>query len=189
METRRAAESDHFHAVKFYKDDASLAGIVCHFLLEGMKRGEPAVIIATTDHIPLFLDGLTAGGINVDSALDRGALTVLEADETLERFMRDGIPMSKLFTDTLTPVFTATAAQFPGTTVRAYGEMVDVLWKRDQTAAAIRLEMLWNELARSYRFGLLCGYAMGNFYKGSATDDICGVHTHVMTETGSQVSL
>ena len=48
----------------------------------------------------------------------------------------------------------------------AYGEMVDVLWKAGQDVAAIRLEMLWNKLAAMHDFALLCGYAMGNFYKG-----------------------
>jgi hypothetical protein len=67
--------------------------------------------------------------------------------------------------------------------------MVDVLWKRDQTAAAIRLEMLWNDLARSHQFGLLCGYAMGSFYKGSASDEICGAHSHVISDTGAHVPL
>jgi DcmR-like sensory protein len=61
--------------------------------------------------------------------------------------------------------------------VRACGEMVDVLWKRNQTAAATRVEMLWNELAQSHDFSLLCGYSMGNFYKDAAQDDICRHHT------------
>ena len=36
-------------------------------------------------------------------------------------------------------------------TIRAYGEMVDVLWQDGLTAAAIRLEMLWNQLAMTPR--------------------------------------
>jgi hypothetical protein len=118
-----------------------------------------------------------------------GSLTVLDADKTLDAFMRDGIPMPTLFRDTMVPVLERIAAGHPGVNIRAYGEMVDVLWKRDQSAAAIRLEMLWNDLARSHRFGLLCGYAMGNFYKGASIDEICGLHSHVVSETGSRVSL
>ena len=80
-------------------------------------------------------------------------------------------------------------AGITGAAIRAYGEMVEVLWKRGQVAAAIRIENLWNDLARSHRFGLLCGYAMGNFYKGSATNDICRVHTHVVTDSAAMVPL
>jgi hypothetical protein len=67
--------------------------------------------------------------------------------------------------------------------------MVDVLWRKGQTAAAIRLETLWNDLSRTHEFKLLCGYAMGNFYKGSATDDITAVHSHLVTDTGTHVPL
>lgn len=104
-------------------------------------------------------------------------------------FMRDGVPLAQRFNDAIGPVLTAVAARHPGVTIRAYGEMVDLLWQQGQNAAAIRLEMLWNDLARAHDFKLLCGYAMGNFYKGSSTEEICGLHSHVVTETGTHVPL
>ncbi len=70
-------------------------------------------------------------------------------------------------------------------TIRAYGEMVDVLWKDGMSAAAIKLEMLWNRLANTHDFSLLCGYAMGNFYKDASVSDICRQHTHVVGADGS----
>jgi hypothetical protein len=183
------AEAAHFHAVKFYKDVPSLGHIVCAFVAEGLRRDEPAVIIATVEHTAFFKQCFVANGIDVERVLQAGLLTVLNADDVLDRFMRDGIPMPQLFAETLGAILTSIASRFPGATIRAYGEMVDLLWQRDQTAAAIRLETLWNDLARSHRFGLLCGYAMGSFYKGSATDDICALHTHVVSDTGTNVSL
>jgi hypothetical protein len=69
----------------------------------------------------------------------------------------------------------------PRTVVRAYGEMVDVLWQTGHPDAAIRLEMLWNKLALSRGFALLCGYSMGNFYKKAEQfQAVCDLHTHVM---------
>jgi len=44
--------------------------------------------------------------------------------------------------------------------VRAYGEMVDVLWQRGERDAAIRLEEFWNDLARLQTFSLLCAYCI-----------------------------
>jgi hypothetical protein len=38
--------------------------------------------------------------------------------------------------------------------------MVNLLWRAGQTAAALRLEGFWNELARLYPFGLFCGYML-----------------------------
>ena len=70
-----------------------------------------------------------------------------------------------------------------GSPVCAYGEMVDLLCKSGNPAGAIKLEELWNELASSYDFSLLCAYNMGNF--GNASDaeqfaTICNQHTHVI---------
>jgi hypothetical protein len=58
--------------------------------------------------------------------------------------------------------------------------MVDVLWQDGLTAAAIRLEMLWNQLAMTHDFSLLCGYSMGSFYKDAGMRDICAQHSHVV---------
>ena len=69
-------------------------------------------------------------------------------------------------------------------TIRVYGEMVDLLWKDGLEAAAIRLETLWNQLADTHDFNLLCGYSMGNFYKRSALDQIKGQHTHLVADDG-----
>ena len=59
--------------------------------------------------------------------------------------------------------------------------MGDVLWKGGKKVAAVRLETLWNELAQTHAFALLCGYAMGSFYKDAAQQDISGHHTHTLS--------
>jgi hypothetical protein len=189
MGTLGRDHSGHFHAVRFYKDAESLAEIVCRFIADGLQQGEPAVLIATAEHLQCFRDCFSSTGIDVDAAIADRRLTVLDAEDTLQRFMRDDVPMPDRFTETLASVLASVAVHHPDVTIRAYGEMVDILWKRGQTAAAIRVEMLWNNLARSHDFGLLCGYAMGNFYKGTSTEDICALHSHVTTDTGSHVAL
>ena len=71
------------------------------------------------------------------------------------------------------------------TIVRAYGEMVDVLWQQGRTDVAIRVELLWNLLATSYGFDLLCGYSMGSFYKQTERlDEICRHHTRIVKDHG-----
>ena len=62
--------------------------------------------------------------------------------------------------------------------------MVDLLWKDGLEDAAIRLETLWNQLANTEDFKLLCGYAMGNFYKGAAIEDIRSQHSHLIGRNG-----
>jgi hypothetical protein len=67
--------------------------------------------------------------------------------------------------------------------------MVDLLWKDGLEAAAIRLETLWNELANTHDFKLLCGYSMGNFYKGAALEEIKGYHSHLTSESGEHAPI
>lgn len=67
--------------------------------------------------------------------------------------------------------------------IRAYGEMVDLLWRDANPEGAIRLEELWNDLISAYSFSLLCAYPMGNFYKEAqceAFDRVCHTHSLVM---------
>src|SRR3989442_3350912 len=76
--------------------------------------------------------------------------------------------------------------------VRVFGEMVDLLWRGGNRAAAIRLEELWSELARLHSFTLLCAYAMGNFYMpgdGELFDKVCGRHSHVIPPGDSAARL
>src|SRR5436305_29207 len=61
--------------------------------------------------------------------------------------------------------------------------MVALLWAQGQREAAMRLEHLWNDLARTHAFSLLCAYPLRFF--GRAGDDksmgaICDVHSHVI---------
>ncbi len=52
------------------------------------------------------------------------------------------------------------------------------------TVAAVQVEMLWNKLAMTREFSLLCGYGMGNFYKDAALQEICDQHSHVVSAEG-----
>jgi hypothetical protein len=182
--------SGHFHAVRFYKDSDSLTRIVANFLAEGIAEESPAVVIGTPNHCTLIQRHLTAAGIDVDRLQQDGRLIVLDADRTLEQFMVDGMPDPVLFRDAMLPVFDRVADGRGNTVViRAYGEMVDVLWKAGHTVAATRLEMLWNALARTHAFSLLCGYAMGNFYKDAAVEEICSHHSHVISQGGEATAV
>lgn len=68
--------------------------------------------------------------------------------------MVDGIPNASKFKTAIVPVIEQATRGRKGCTVRAYGEMVNVLWQAGHTVAATRLEMLWNELAQTHDFSL-----------------------------------
>ena len=181
--------SGSFHAVRFYKDAESLCGLVAGFLGDGFVAKQPAVMIATPEHRNGIVEQLRFRGFDPALLQASGELVLLDANESLNQFMVDGRPEGRRFAATIEPVLQAITARRPGVSIRAYGEMVDVLWKRGQTVAATRLEMLWNDLAQHHQFALLCGYAMGNFYKDAAVEEICSHHSHVLSPSGEPALL
>jgi hypothetical protein len=167
---RHAAHGDHM--VHLYQDRAFLADAVGEFVGAGLRGGEAAVIIATAENRALFAQrGLAPGP----------ALRVLDAEETLACFMSGGQPQWRAFHEAVGGLIAELRLAYPG--VRAYGEMVDVLWQRGERDAAARLEEFWNELARLQTFSLLCAYRIDNLdaqaYRGPL-ECVCKTHTHLI---------
>ena len=174
-------QHSHHHAVQFYSTDQSLIRTVAAFLAEGLFAGQPAVVVATPAHRVAIAEALMRRGANPQQALRSGDLIVLDAEATLDLFMVDGAPDPDLFEKNVGRLVEQALNGRDTVVVRAYGEMVDVLWKQGAADAAIQLEMLWNKLALKYSFALLCGYAMGSFYKQTQRlDEVIAQHTIVI---------
>ena len=184
MKQRASAANGQFHAVRFYQDEPSLYRIVADFIGDGVVAGQPALVIATPVHGEQISRELQALSCDVSRLRASGELLILDAEETLATFMKGGVPDPAAFRQSVGGALDRAIAGRPQASVRAYGEMVDCLWKAGQTDAAIRLEVLWNQLADTRAFSLLCGYCMGNFYKHGAYEHICDHHTHVISGAG-----
>ena len=176
---------DHF--VQVYKDKAFLLEAVAEYAGTGLRRGEGVVIIATPSHRAAFVQQLAGDGVDAEEALQRGQLLLLDADETLARFTLGGMPEWQGFRALIGDLIAKLRLEYP--TVRAYGEMVDLLWRRGEREAAIRLEEFWNDLAGLQTFSLLCAYYMDNLdqaaYSGPL-DCICRVHSHLIAARDSK---
>src|SRR4051812_16109790 len=171
------------HIVQFYDSDSYLVSAVADFLAAGLRVGQPVLVIATPEHREAFTARVRAKGLDVESAIDSGQLLMLDARDTLSRFMDGSVPDAKRFESELGEVIGNLPLGATHTVARAYGEMVDLLWKDGNIAGAVRLEELWNELANNHDFCLLCAYAMSNFDRESHSagfDAICNAHAHVV---------
>jgi hypothetical protein len=169
------------HRVEFYESAPGLARVAAGFLVEGWKRGDALLVIATREHLRFITQALRGLEVDLDGAWSSGRLRFLEARQTLARFMRDGLPDPELFAHTIGGAMVE-ARRVSGR-VRAYGEMVDVLWADGNRAGALLLEDMWNGLAESQHFSLLCGYADSHFLEPGGAGlrrEICSRHTHVM---------
>lgn len=174
----------HYHAVQFYKDEGSLASTVAKFLVEGIKAGEPGIVIATPAHTASILRELKALGVRTHDLRQAGELQLFDARKMLSSFMVNGLPDPLMFRSNVGDVIERLCANRLPCPIRAYGEMVDLLWQEGNETGAIRLEILWNQLASTYDFALLCGYAVGHFYKETRDprfDAVREQHTHIVS--------
>jgi PAS domain S-box-containing protein len=171
------------HSVHFYESEGLLANMVADFLASGLTSGQRVVMIASKVHAPEIASRLASQGIDVERAQRSRQLLLMDAETTLSGFMVNGAPDECLFDATVGTLIQQQLQQTNGRGLRAYGEMVDLLWKRGERAAAIRLEEYWHRLAAQHPFALLCAYSMGNFYDetggGPSVEDVCRTHTYI----------
>ncbi len=174
---------DPCHVVQFYETERFLAGSVIDFLAAGLAAGQSAVAIATPAHREAFLAGLRRRDIDVDRAIASGRLTLIDARETLASIMNGRVPDAAAFRRILGRLLTIAELRSSHPCTRAYGEMVDVLWKDGNAEAALKLEELWNAVSIEHPLALMCAYAMGNFSTeadGKQFVDVCRYHSHVV---------
>ncbi|HEX6162975.1 MAG TPA: MEDS domain-containing protein [Vicinamibacterales bacterium] len=167
------------HHLQLFDSSKSLAETVTAFLVAGFKRGEPLLVVATPEHRELLTRKLEEAGINVRDAMISSRLTVLDAAQTLDKFMRQDAPNPAAFDEV---VGTLVGRLANGRRVCIYGEMVDVLAARGNYKAAHQLEELWNDLGRRESYTLFCGYASGHFgdpKTARVLQNICDAHSEL----------
>jgi hypothetical protein len=156
--------------------------VVADYIANGLGNGQAAVVIATSTHITQIWGRLRLKGFELDLLEQSGQLQLLEAGSVMSQFMVNGHPDQERFNSTLHGVIRKAMTARPNRTIRAYGEMVDVLCRQGNSEGAIELEMLWNEAGKKYDFTLLCGYDISSFENEksvSALASVCGLHDHV----------
>jgi len=187
------SQHPHPHTVQFYENDTFLLDDLSRFIGAALGVGDACIIIATQPHREELTRRLEARGLNTTLASAQGRYTSLDAAETLAKFMVDGRPDPTLFTEVVGATV-ARAAQTAGADsprVAAFGEMVALLWVDGLPEAALELEYLWNDLARTEPLDLYCAYPMslfGHAEDGDPIGKICAAHSHIVP-TESYTSL
>jgi hypothetical protein len=178
-----------YHGVRFYENEKSLSYIVADFLCRGLADGHPGIVVATATQRAAILRALVARSADVVQLQQSSDLVLLDGDDMLSAFMTDGRPDPERFNTSMSEVIRKASRGRTDCTVHIYGQMVDILWKNGQQEAAIRLELLWNQLAQTHAFSLLCGYAVGHFYYDADNAEICRHHTHIVSADGESVAV
>jgi hypothetical protein len=159
--------------------------LVGTFLCDALLDRQPALVIATNEHRLGILRQLTAQGVDVEQAERAGDLVLRDADDVLSRFM-DEQPNEDLFRQTVMD-FQQAWRDRTKATIHIYTEIVNVMWRDGRGEVATRVERLWNKLCSTTDdFSLLCGYAMGSFYKQSELSNISDWSPRARSQTGTQ---
>jgi hypothetical protein len=171
------------HFVQLYgKDDRLLTANVSRYLSEGLRRGEGLIVIATAEHRSSIARELRQE-IGYSQAVLEGRLVFLDARETLNRLLLNGLPDKDLFLSAVGAAVSGVRERAGHAVVRAYGEMVGLLWVQRQFSAAAQLESYWNSLLNAGEISLFCAYPIdvfGEEFQIDAVDAVLCSHTHLL---------
>ena len=167
------------HDVHFFGPGDGLDQRLAAYIGEGLAAGDVCLSVTTADHRNALHRAL---GPSAALAWRTGQLIELDAAETLPRLLKDGKPDPVLFDEVIGTMLEGCLSAGRG--VRAYGEMVDVLWTRGDVVEALALEDMWNDLRDRLSFQLLCGYAITDpEAQGAGYEQICARH-HAVSSSG-----
>lgn len=175
----KPAEGTSEHSVQLFDSSKSLVETVSLFLINGLERGENVLVAATPEHREMLARRLDESGWTVRTLIAANRLVILDATQTLDKFMRKDTPSPVAFDEV---VGSAVHRLADGKRLWIYGEMVDVLAARGNYRGAQQLEEIWNLLGQRECFTLFCGYASGHFgdpRTAKALAGICAAHDHV----------
>lgn len=175
------------HVVQFCGAGQTLVGNVSGYLLDGLARGSSILVIASAEHNALLATAVQESGLGLDRGAYKHRVLFADAGETLDRFMLDGMPDWRRFQRTVSALLQELRGK-PDCGIRAYGEMVSVLWKRGERAAAARLEQFWNRILNANAVQLFCSYpidVLDREFHPDMVDPLLAEHSHVLSAEGT----
>jgi hypothetical protein len=168
------------HVVEIYSDEGAFIESLATFVHDGIAKGEATIVIATASHASSLELNLERRGVDVPHAVASGSYCALDAATTLSRFMIDGWPDEERFTAVIEGILAP--PRIAGRRVRAFGEMVALLWAQGHHGATVQLEHMWNGICDREGLALYCAYPRIGATRGlvESLDEVCRLHTQVM---------
>ena len=168
------------HVVQIYENELAFMDLLEGYVTGGFNAGECVVLILSPEHRQQLYQRLYARNLSLNDMILSKQFIALDARQTLAKFMVDGWPVEKLFMDVVKDVMAS--ARQNGRPVRAFGEMVAILWAEGNNAATMQLERLWNKFCEMESFTLFCAYPRSGFgdHAEESMMHICGKHTKLV---------
>jgi CheY-like chemotaxis protein len=177
----------HRHEVAFYSDDRLFLVDLTHFVEAALNAGDAVIVIVTESHRNGLFSGLQAHGVDVGNAVAQGRYIPLNADEAISAIMfnrpLDSVRFLELFGRLI--VAAKWAAKSSPPRVAIFGEGVNLLCAQGNIEAAIQIEGLCSQLARTYNIDIRCAYFLDSVPGGTKSDifqQICAEHSAVISQ-------
>ena len=174
------------HVLQIYESDDVFLDALAGFVGAGINSGESCIVIATDVHLAALELKLTNLGVQIRDLLDEKRYLPVNADAVLARFMLNGWPHEQLFYETVTDLISQCN---PKRRVRAFGEMVAMLWAKGHSGATVQLEHLWNKFCEEKTLGLFCAYPKAGFTTdiNESLMKICCSHSRMISGSERQM--
>jgi hypothetical protein len=147
------ASSSAEHVAHLYDRDDLLVQALVDFTNEGLRRGQPVVLLATGDHWNAVEQRLRAQDMQVGRLLQRRDIIVIDAEEALRQIAVGGTFDRERFATLLRSVIDPARGLH-----RVFGGLVSLLAARGRLDKAIEIETLADELVSQGQATVLCGY-------------------------------
>ncbi len=171
------------HLLRFDGPGHHPAASLVSFIAHGVSRGEGVLVITTPLRRSALVRAIKNLGLDPVPVLREGRLLFFDAPESLAAIAPDHRPDWERFDELAGLTLRELHARFGSAGVRAYGDIVGLLWKAGRYSAAARLEDFWNRLRDEIGFSLYCAYPIDIFsreFHMASVDSFLCAHTHLL---------
>ncbi len=168
------------HVVQIYENDHVFLDLLEGYVMGGFSARDSVVLILSEEHRSELYLRLYARDISLSKKIIDSELVVLDAGLTLDKFLVNNWPDEKLFMEVVSGIIGR--SRKAGRPIRAFGEMVALLWAQGLQGATVQLEQLWNKFCEKEDFTLFCAYPRNGFSDNVADSmmHICDKHTKMV---------
>jgi DNA-binding NarL/FixJ family response regulator len=182
----RVAQGDslasHRHHVVFCSSDAVLVGAFSRFIAVELREGNAVVAVVTGAHEQSLQSSLEASRVDVALAIREQRYLPVNVNELLAKAMVNGCPDPLRYLDAAGDLLADVTRRATDRHARlaACGEGTSMFWTHGHVDAAIQLERLWDEIAKSRQMDILCAFPLtARDESVRAVRSLCAEHTAV----------
>ena len=176
------------HVIQVYENDTVFLDTLAGFVGGGIHAGECVIVIATQNHLQSLYFRLASYALSVQELIEDDRYIPLDAEKILDQFMVGGWPDEELFNITISAIVERGTCR--KRRIRAFGEMVALLWGRGDSGATVQLEHLWNKYCEQNKLTLFCAYPKVGFTNdiNNSMQTLCACHSKIINGSEKQLT-